>query len=82
MEKVIYLSYFRSGMAFKAHPRIGAAHAFSVVNHLYQRLAGIVYYQSYFSGGGIHGVFQQFLNGTCGPLDHFAGSYLVSDIIG
>ena len=76
------LSDFGSGMPLKAHAGIGFAHAAAIVHHLHQGFAGIGHKQFDFGSAGIHGIFQQFFYGAGRPLNHFAGSDLVGNIIG
>jgi hypothetical protein len=36
----------------------------------------------YFCGTCIHGIFKQFFYSAAWPLDYFAGSYLVGNVVG
>ena len=69
-------------MSFKRHPGIGFTHALAIVDHLYQGFSCIVDEQAYFVGTRIYGVFQQLLHSTGGPLNNFASSNLVGNVIG
>jgi hypothetical protein len=68
-------------MSFKTDPGIGFTHAAAIINYLYQRFSGVIDDQADLGSPCIHGIFEQFLNGACGPLDNFPGGYLVGNMI-
>jgi hypothetical protein len=82
MEEVVDVSDLGSRMPFKCHSRICLAHPFSVVYHLYQRLAGILDKKADISSSGVNRVLEQLLHCAGWSLDDLSGGYLIGNVVG
>jgi len=69
-------------MPFKGHTRIGLAHAFPIVDDLYQTFPRVLYEQADIRSTGIYGILHQLLHGAGWPLDHFPRRDLIGDVVG
>ena len=80
-KEVVGLVNLRGGVTFKADSGIAVAHAAAVVNHLYQRAAGILHYQLNLGGPSVQRILQQLLYGRGRPVHHLAGRNLIGHTI-
>ena len=69
-------------MAFEAEQRVVAAHAEAIVGDADQTASARLNLHGNFFRVGIEGIFHQFLDDACGPLDNFAGGDLIRDVLG
>ena len=69
-------------MTLKCHTSIRIAHPRTIVDHLYERAAGILKYDGNRVGSGINRVLYKLLYYRCRTLYHLSGCYLVSHRVG
>jgi hypothetical protein len=70
------------GVAFEAEQGVVAIHADAIVGHANEAASSGLHLDADARGLGVEGVFDQFLDHTGRPLDHFAGRDLVRDVFG
>ncbi len=81
-EKVVRTVYLTGSVTFEAKSGIAIAHAAAIVNHLDKCTSSIFDHKVYLSGTGVHGIFQQFLDGSSRAINHLTSRYLVGNAIG
>ena len=81
-EQVFDIDELAGGVALKRQERIVAQHAAAVVGDADQAAARVLDIDAYFGGTGVERVFEEFLDDGGRPLDYFAGSDFVGDVIG
>src|SRR5579863_8606338 len=69
-------------MALEGEQRVVVIHAAAIVNYADQALAAGFRFNANRARAGVQRIFEQFFYDRSGTLDHFTGSYLVSDIFG
>ncbi len=81
-EEVVGVVDFAGGVAFEAEAGVAVGHAAAVVNHLQEGAPGILDDEVDLRRPGVHGVFQQLLDGAGGAVDHLASGNLVCHAVG
>ncbi len=82
MKKIVDMPDLGGSVPFEGHACVGSAHAFAIIDDLYQGFARIADEQLYPGSPCVHRILQQFFHRAGRTLDHFSGGDLVSDMIG
>ena len=81
-EQIFDVAQFAGSVALEGQQRIVAQHAAAVIGDADQAAAAALDIDPQIGGPGVEGVFEEFFDYRCGPLNHLSGRDFVSDVVG